>query len=1162
MSERPAPPGATFWAETSDDVARQRYETLVNVVDDGIYQLDAAGRFEAVNDVILEQTGYDREALLGEHVSLVLAAADIEQIQREIRRRLTTGERQVETFEFPVRTAEGATIDCELRFSLLVEAGTFRGTVGIARDITDRKRTERTLAAREQQLQRERDLTERILDTAPIGIQVLDADGEITRLNERARELLDIAEPQAYAPSDRTVYDEDGRELAVDEHPFAQVLATGEPVADRILEIDRPDGDSRWLSVNAAPILTADGAVDRVVTTGEDVTALKEHARDLERRTDALAAELAEVYGRITDGVIAVNEAWEFTYANERAATALGLDTAEFLGETLWEAVPDVVDTVFEERFREAMATQEPVGVDAYYAPADKWFDAQAYPSATGLSIYVRDVTERAAAKREIEATNRTLQQLYAISADREQSFDEKVTRMLALGRERLGVETGYLATVDEAEDSFEVTHASSDDPRVQPGLVAPLSETYCRTTVETEGLLAFTDAPTDAGIDDESYETLGLECYIGGSVIVDGELYGTLCFEDASPRAASFTPAERTFVELVTQWVSYELERTQRRRTLEQYTEYTDAILDAVDDLFYVLDTDGRLRRWNESLAAVTGYTHAAIESMHALDFFDESAHEAITTAIADGLETGRTRVEAALQTADGATIPYEFVATTLTAPDGEPRLAGIGRDITERKRRDRELAKYEAIVETSNDGIYVADDALEYTMVNDAYAALTGYDRDELLGTHASRVVADETLERAAELREAMATEAVAKPTIEGTIETADGERVPVEVTFSTVSSDGTAERVGIVRDITVRKEQRRQLEASERRYRTLVEHFPNGAVALFDDDFRYTAVGGQLLDAMGVAPDDRVGTSVYDIYPDDIVDEVEPYFTAALAGEATSFDVEYRDRHLLAYTLPIRDAGDEIYAGMLVVQNITDLKETQRRLEESNERLQQFAYAASHDLQEPLRMVSSYLQLIEQRYGDALDADGHEFLAFAVDGAERMRAMIDGLLEYSRVETQGEPFEPVALEDVVEEARANLHVRIAETDARIEVADLPVVEGDPRQLRQLFQNLLSNAIEYSGDEPPQVHVAAERDGDEWTVSVRDEGIGIDPDEHDRIFEVFQRLHSRDEHPGTGIGLALCQRIVERHGGEIRVDSEPGEGTTFAVTLPAASE
>jgi signal transduction histidine kinase len=229
------------------------------------------------------------------------------------------------------------------------------------------------------------------------------------------------------------------------------------------------------------------------------------------------------------------------------------------------------------------------------------------------------------------------------------------------------------------------------------------------------------------------------------------------------------------------------------------------------------------------------------------------------------------------------------------------------------------------------------------------------------------------------------------------------------------------------------------------------------------------------------------------------------------------------------------------------------------SERELEASNERLEQFAYAASHDLKEPLRMISSYLSLIEDRYADELDADGREFIEFAVDGADRMQAMIDGLLAYSRIETQGDPFEPVDLNAVLADVRTDLELTLEETDAALSSESLPRVRGDADQLRQLFQNVLANALEYCGDERPQIHVGARREGGNWVVSVSDEGIGIDPADEERIFEVFQRLHSHEEHAGTGIGLALCRRIVERHGGEIWVDAEPGEGATFRFTLPA---
>lgn len=232
---------------------------------------------------------------------------------------------------------------------------------------------------------------------------------------------------------------------------------------------------------------------------------------------------------------------------------------------------------------------------------------------------------------------------------------------------------------------------------------------------------------------------------------------------------------------------------------------------------------------------------------------------------------------------------------------------------------------------------------------------------------------------------------------------------------------------------------------------------------------------------------------------------------------------------------------------------------LKQTVAKLEHSNAELQQFAYVASHDLQEPLRMVSSFTQLLARRYQGKLDKDADEFIAYAVDGASRMQRMINDLLTYSRVGTRGKELQPTDGEAVFEQAVANLQMAIEETGATVTHNSLPTVLADESQLVQLFQNLLGNAIKFHGQEPPRVHISAEQKGKEWVFSVGDNGIGIDQQHLERVFIIFQRLHAQTEYPGTGIGLAICIKIVERHGGRIWVESEPGKGSIFYFTMPA---
>lgn len=231
--------------------------------------------------------------------------------------------------------------------------------------------------------------------------------------------------------------------------------------------------------------------------------------------------------------------------------------------------------------------------------------------------------------------------------------------------------------------------------------------------------------------------------------------------------------------------------------------------------------------------------------------------------------------------------------------------------------------------------------------------------------------------------------------------------------------------------------------------------------------------------------------------------------------------------------------------------------EIEKTVEELRRSNEELKQFAYIASHDLQEPLRMIASYLQLIERRYKGKLDKDADEFIAFAVDGASRLQNMIIGLLAYSRVGTKGKPFEEINCSEVLGDAISNLKIAIEESGALVTADRLPVIKADAGQLIQVFQNLMANAIKFRLEDPPRIHVSAVQKETEWVFSVRDNGIGIAPEYKDRIFNIFQRLHGK-EYPGVGIGLSLCRRIVERHGGRIWFESETGKGTTFYFTIP----
>jgi light-regulated signal transduction histidine kinase (bacteriophytochrome) len=272
-----------------------------------------------------------------------------------------------------------------------------------------------------------------------------------------------------------------------------------------------------------------------------------------------------------------------------------------------------------------------------------------------------------------------------------------------------------------------------------------------------------------------------------------------------------------------------------------------------------------------------------------------------------------------------------------------------------------------------------------------------------------------------------------------------------------------------------------------------------------------------------------------------------------------QSSEEDLTASNEELRATSEELKTTNDELHLQMdYEVAAKSELEEIAIKLKISNKELEQFAYVASHDLQEPLRMVTSFTQLLERRYKNKLDREADDYIGFIVEGSKRMKYLIDDLLEFSRLNTQVREFESVLLEIALEDVLRNLTASIAENNAQITHDPLPAIMGDPSQINQLLQNLITNAIKFHGDESPKIHISAVESGDEWIIGVSDEGIGIDPEHQEQIFRIFKRLHTREEYEGTGIGLAICKRIVDRHNGKIWVESELGKGSTFYFTIP----
>jgi PAS domain S-box-containing protein len=361
-----------------------------------------------------------------------------------------------------------------------------------------------------------------------------------------------------------------------------------------------------------------------------------------------------------------------------------------------------------------------------------------------------------------------------------------------------------------------------------------------------------------------------------------------------------------------------------------------------------------------------------------------------------------------------------------------------------------------------------------------------------------------------------------------------------------------------------------------AAEARFRGLLEVAPD-PIVIVDERGSIVIVNRQTELDFGYSRDELVGQPVEILVPEryrptHVADrsryQADPHTRPMGIGLELFGRRKDRSEFPVEISLsPLRSEGETLIIS--IIRDITGRKESEERLrataadlERSNKELEQFAYVASHDLQEPLRMVASYTQLLARRYKGKLDQDADEFIGFAVDGARRMQELINDLLAYSRVGSRALELQRVQTGDVVDRVISDLRGAIDDAGATVTRGDLPAVPADPTQLQQLFQNLIANGIKFrQPDIAPKVHVSARPSDRNWVFAVADNGIGIEPQYLDRIFVLFQRLHSRAKYPGTGIGLAICKKIVERHGGTIRVQSEPGVGTTFEFTLPGGS-
>jgi len=624
------------------------------------------------------------------------------------------------------------------------------------------------------------------------------------------------------------------------------------------------------------------------------------------------------------------------------------------------------------------------------------------------------------------------------------------------------------------------------------------------------------------------------------------------------------------------TQEILKELELYRNRfGPLDKQTEAdqitAEQIIESLRAVFYVFDQTGHFVRWNRNLLDATGLAGAELAELTPLDLFPTEDKAAIEAAILSVFKKGTATVEGRLinRETESAT-PYLFIGNRVLLK-GEPYVMGTGIDVTEQRQaeRDRQATSdlLRRIIDSAPMLISYLNRDYTYKLVNAGYQKLFKRDMDEIIGQKAPDIIGEEAF-------------AAVKPLLDKAL---TGERVEYEreMKYKVGSRwththfiphetpEGQIEGlITMVNDITSIKESQRILQESEDRFRNFVEVMNFPLCNVDNDTGRIRYVNPRFTQLFGYTLEDTPTLEEWWVlaYP-----EIE-YRTWVRENwdQAVNRAMETNSEILSdIYAVTCKDGEEKkiriggVTFGTDFLATFVDVTEEElikTKLERSNKELENFAYIASHDLQEPLRMIANFTDLLARRYADSLDEKGLEYIKYAVDGAKRMQTQIQDLLQLSRVTTHGKDFEDLSAQACVDAVVDSLRIFLNENAATVTYGKLPQIMGDRIQLEHVFQNLISNAIKYRSEADPVIRISARKRKGLWHFKVQDNGMGIEKKYFERIFLIFQRLHTRSRIPGTGIGLALVKRIVERHGGEVWVESTVGKGSTFSFTLPPA--
>ena len=1066
----------------------------------------------------------------------------IQRVLEEFNRCIATGEIWEDTF--PLRGADGVYHNFLSRAVPIRDSeGKVLRWFGTNTDISELENSERHLAGLE-------DRYRGLLEAAPDAMVVVSQNGEIVLLNLQAEKHFGYRRDELIGQEVTNIIPEgfaerliaDGTRTAAE--ALAQQIGTGIELNGR-----RKDGSEFPIEIMLSPLESTEGIL--VTAAIRDITV----RRNADKHLIQMESRYRGLLEAAPDGMVVVNERGEIVLLNAQAEKHFGYRRDELIGQKVTNIIPEgFAERLIADGTRtaaEALAQQIGTGIELN----GRRKDGSEFPieimlspldSSEGILVTaaIRDITVRNDADKHLVQMESRYRGLLEAAPDGMVVVNERgeIVLLNAQAEKHFGYRRDELI-------GQEVTNI------IPEGFAERLIADGTRTAAEA------------------------LAQQIGTGIELNGRR------KDGSefPIEIMLSPLDSAEGILVTAAIRDITVRKDAEKHLAQMEARYRGLLEAAPDGMVVVNQRGEIVLLNARAEKQFRYWRDELLGQRVKSIIPEGFAERL---IADGTRTAAealaqqigTGIELIGQRKDGSEFPIEIMLSPLDSAEGILVTAAI-RDITVRKDAEKHLAqmegRYRGLLEAAPDGMVVVNQGGEIVLLNAQAEKHFGYRRDELIGQQVTNIIPEGFAERLIADGTRTAAEALAQQIgtgIELNGRRKDGSEFPIEIMLSPLESAEGILVTAAIRDITVRKDADKHLIQMESRYRGLLEAAPDGMVVV-NQRGEIVLLNAQSEKQFGYLRNELIGRKVKSIIPEGFAERLiaDGTRTAAealaqhigtgielygLRKDGSEFPIEIMLSPLesaegILVTAAIRDITTRKEAEAHLVQNVKELNR-------SNEELEQFAYVASHDLQEPLRMVASYTQLLSRRYKGKLDSDADDFIAFAVDGANRMQRLIQDLLTFSRVGKKGQDLLDISSDDALQQAILNLRGAIEDSGAIVTHGPMPEVKANEIQLTQLFQNLVGNAIKYQGPGTPHIHISAVKNGSpKWIFSVQDDGLGIDPQFFERIFGMFQRLHKRDEFAGTGMGLAICKKIVERHGGTISVDSTPGKGSTFHFTL-----